>query len=93
MLKIPKDSDLATLKGKFEETAPMYRVTKGLICKHYICDVDKSIGGGIYRFDHRENTDAWFNDDRIERLTNRFSKPEIEYFETLLSSIISQKKS
>ena len=40
--KIPKDLDLETLKGKFEETAPMYRDTKGLIRKNYICDLDKS---------------------------------------------------
>jgi len=79
--KIPKGLDLATLKGKFEETAPMYRGTKGLIRKNYICDLDKSIGGGIYCFDNRENADAWFDDDRIEWLTNRFSKPDIEYFE------------
>ena len=41
---IPKDLDLEALKGKFEETAPMYRDTKGLIRKNYICDLDKSIG-------------------------------------------------
>ena len=46
--QIPKDLALATLKGKFEETAPMYRDTKGLIRKNYICDLDKYIGGGIH---------------------------------------------
>ena len=81
IFKIPKDLDLETLKGKFEETAPMYRDTKGLIRKNYICDLDKSIGGGIYCFDNRENADAWFDEERIEWLTNRFSKPDIEYFE------------
>ena len=40
--QIPKDLDLATLKGKFEETAPMYRDTKGLIRKNYIIDLSKS---------------------------------------------------
>ena len=35
--QIPKDLDLATLKGKFEETAPMYRDTKDVdIKKDYI---------------------------------------------------------
>ena len=61
----------------------MQRVAKGLISKNYICEVDKSNGGVKYCFDHRENADAWFNGDRIERLTNRFSKPKIKikYFE------------
>ena len=42
--QIPKDMDLKTLKGSFRKTAPMYRDTKGLIRKNYICDLDKSIG-------------------------------------------------
>ena len=79
--QIPRDLDLATLKGKFKETAPMYRDTKGLIRKNYICDLDKSIGGGIYCFQAREDADEWFDEERIEWLTNRFSKPDIEYFE------------
>ena len=79
--QIPKDLDLAALKGKFEETAPMYRDTKGLIRKNYICDLDKSIGGGIYCFESRNDADNWFDDARIEWLTNRYSKPDIEYFE------------
>ena len=79
--QIPKDLDLPTLMGKFEETAPMCRDTKGLIRKNYICDLDKSIGGGIYCFEARENADEWFDEERIEWLTNRFSKPDIEYFE------------
>ena len=59
----------------------MCRVTKGLTRKNYICDVDKSIGGEIYCFDNIENADPCFDDNRIEWLTNRFSKPKIEYFE------------
>ena len=74
--KIPKDLDLETLKGKFEETAPMYRDTKGLIRKNYICDLDKSIGVGIYCFDNRENADAWFDDDRIEWLKKPFNSDD-----------------
>ena len=79
--QISNDLDFATLKGKFEETAPIYRDTKGLICKYYICDLDKSIGGGIYCFESRKDADNWFDDARIEWLTNRYSKPDIEYFE------------
>ena len=79
--QISKDLDLETLKEKFEETAPMYRDTEGLIRKNYICDLDKSIGGGTYCFEARESADEWFDEKRIEWLTNRYSKPEIEYFE------------
>ena len=32
--QIPKETDLKTLKWKFQETAPMYQDTKGLIRKN-----------------------------------------------------------
>ena len=78
--QIPKEMDLKTLKGKFQETAPLYQDTKGLIRKNYICDLDKSIGGGIYCFESREDADSWFDEERIHWLTDRYSKPDIEYF-------------
>ena len=78
--QIPQDLDFSTLKEKFEETAPIYLNTKGLIRKNYICDLGKSIGGGIYCFESRKDADNWFDDARIEWLTNRYSKPDIEYF-------------
>ena len=78
--QIPKEMDLKTLKGKFQETAPLYRDAKGLIRKNYICDLDKSIGGGIYCFESREDADSWFDEERIHWLTDRYSKPDIEYF-------------
>ena len=78
--KIQKEVDLKTLKGKFQETAPLYQNTKGLIRKYYICDLDKSIGGGIYCFESREDADSWFDEERIRWLTDRYSKPDIEYF-------------
>ena len=78
--QIPKEMGLKTLKEKFEETAPMYQETKGLIRKNYICDLNKSIGGGIYCFERREDADSWFDEERIRWLTDRYSKPDIEYF-------------
>ena len=78
--QIPQEMDLTTLKEKFEETAPMYQETKGLIRKNYICDLTKSIGGGIYCFERREDADSWFDEERIRWLTDRYSKPDIEYF-------------
>ena len=68
--QIPKEMDLKTLKGKFQETAPLYQDTKGLIRKNYICDLDKSIGGGIYCFESREDADSWFDEERIRWLTD-----------------------
>ena len=79
--QIPKEQDLETLKLRFQETAPMYQKAEGLVRKNYICDMSKSTGGGIYCFETRQHADSWFDSDRIEWLTNRYSNPEIEYFD------------
>ncbi len=52
----------------------------GLIRKNYICDLDKSIGGGIYCFENWEEADSWFDEEGIRWLTDCYSKPNIEYF-------------
>ena len=80
--QIPKEQDLKALRGKFEETAPMYQNTGGLIRKNYICGIDKSISGGICCFEKKEHADSWFDRERIEWLTNRYLNPNTEYFDS-----------
>ena len=46
----------------------MYRDTKGLVRKNYICDLDNSIGGGIYCFESRQDADSWFDDAKLNGL-------------------------
>ena len=79
--KIPSDFDDNILKEKFLETAPIYKDTEGLIRKNYISDTEKKIAGGVYCFDNRDNAEKWFDADRIAWITERYSVPEIQYFE------------
>ena len=79
--KIPSDLDDNILKEKFLETAPIYKDTEGLIRKNYISDTEKNIAGGVYCFDTRENAEKWFDAERIAWITERYSTPEIQYFE------------
>ena len=48
------DSELTELilKEKFLETSPIYKDTRGLIRKNYICDTSNNLAGGIYCFDN-----------------------------------------
>ena len=69
------------LKEKFLETSTIYRDTPGLIRKNYICDTSKNLAGGVYCFDNMENAKSWFDEERINWITNRFSKPDIKYYE------------
>ena len=72
------DSDL---KEKFLETSPIYKDTRGLIRKNYICDTSKNLAGGVYCFDNIENAKKWFDEERVNWITDRFSKPDIKFYE------------
>ena len=69
------------LKKKFLETSPIYKDTPGLIRKNYICDISKNLAGGIYCFDNMENAKSWFDENRIKWITDRYSTPDIKFYE------------
>ena len=55
---------------------------EGLLRKNYIADIKKGFAGGVYTFSTIENAKEWFSKDRIKWITERYSKPEIEYYES-----------
>ena len=69
------------LKEKFLETSPIYKDTPGLMRKNYICDTSKNLAGGVYCFDNIENAKNWFDEERVNWITDRFSKPDIKFYE------------
>ena len=71
----------AVLKEKFLETSPVYKESPGLIRKNYISDTSKNLAGGVYCFDSIENAKSWFDESRINWITDRFSTPDIKYFQ------------
>ena len=77
------DSELTdtVLKEKFLETSPIYKDTPGLIRKNYICDTSKNLAGGVYCFNDIDNAKSWFDEDRVKWITERFSAPDIKYYE------------
>jgi len=66
----------------FIESVPMYKETKGLIIKNYIINNDTNTAGGVYIFDTSENAHSWFDPERISYLSERYSVPDIKYFES-----------
>ena len=80
-----KISDTLTskiLKEKFIETSTMYQKVDGLLRKNYIADIENKYAGGVYTFVSIKIAKNWFNEDRIEWITERFSKPEVAYYES-----------
>ena len=79
--KISPEITESTLKEKFMESSDLYKDTPGLIRKNYLSDVKNNTAGGVYCFDTLENAQNWFDDKRIEWLTQRYSKPEINFYD------------
>ena len=80
-----KISDTLTfkiLKEKFIETSTMYQQVDGLLRKNYIADIENKYAGGVYTFVSLKSAKNWFDEDRIEWITQRFSKPEVAYYES-----------
>ena len=80
-----KISDTLTskiLKEKFIETSTMYQKVDGLLRKNYIADIENRYAGGVYTFVSMKSAKNWFDEDRIEWITQRFSKPEVAYYES-----------
>ena len=80
--KISTDLNAEAVKDKFLETAPMYKDVDGLIRKNYLLDIEKHTAGGAYTFETREQADKWFDQERINWITERYSKPELTYYDT-----------
>ena len=78
--KISPDITESILKEKFMESSELYKDTQGLIRKNYLSDIKNNIAGGVYCFDILDNAKNWFDDKRINWLTQRYSKPEINFY-------------
>ena len=79
--KISDDLDSDILKEKFIETSTLYKDVKGLLRKNYISDFENCIAGGVYTFASRQDANNWFDEDRINWIAERYSKPEIKFYE------------
>ena len=80
--KISNELNLKTLKEKFIETSALYVDVEGLLRKNYIADIEKGYAGGVYTFTKIEFAKKWFDEERIKWITERYSKPEITYYES-----------
>ena len=80
--KISNELNLKTLKEKFIETSTLYVDVQGLLRKNYIADIDNGYAGGVYTFTKIEFAKKWFDEERIKWITERYSEPEITYYES-----------
>ena len=55
-----------------------------MIRKNYISDLKNNIAGGVYYFNNMLNAKKWFDEERIEWITNRLSKPTLKFYENFV---------
>jgi hypothetical protein len=79
---LPKRTEEQAVKGG-TSSAPIYRglAKKGLIRKDYLNG--ESGTGGVYLWDSRESAEAWFTEERVAELTQRFgARPRLTWYDT-----------
>ena len=80
--KISDELDADILKEKFIETSTLYQDVHGLRRKNYIHDIENNTACGVYTFDSMQDAKNWFDEDRVNWITDRYSKPEINFYES-----------
>lgn len=70
------------VRSSFEASAPAYQSIPGLTRKHFLRAEDGSAGGGVYLWESREAAEAWYTPAWIERVTQKFGPPQIDWFES-----------
>lgn len=79
---LPKRSEEQAIRGAVA-TAPIYRelARKGLIRKNYLNG--EAGTGGVYLWESRADAEAWFTEERIGQLTERFGvRPRLTWYDT-----------
>jgi hypothetical protein len=80
--KLPADVDAAKAAELFRATAPKYQALPGLIRKYYIYDAASHTGGGCYLWESREAAERFYDANWRKMITERYSSPELSYFDT-----------
>jgi hypothetical protein len=79
---LPKRSEEQAIKSG-TSSAPIYRglAKKGLIRKDYLNG--EAGTGGVYLWDSRASAEAWYTEERLAELTQRFGvRPRLTWYDT-----------
>ena len=79
---LPKRTQEQAIQGG-TGSAPIYRnlAAKGLIRKDYLNGENGT--GGVYLWKDRQSAEAWFTEERVRELTERFGvRPRLTWYDT-----------
>ena len=79
----PSLTEKKTKKKVFRDSSDLQKHT-WVDKKNYISGLKNNIAGGVYCFDNMLNAKKWFDEERIEWITNRYSKPTLKFYENFV---------
>jgi len=80
--KLPTNVAAAAATDSFRDSAPKYEGLAGLVRKYYLYDAESHIGGGCYLWESRQAAERFYDGNWREMITERYSSPELDFFET-----------
>jgi hypothetical protein len=80
--RLPTNVDSAGAADLFRASAPKYEGLAGLVRKYYLFDAESHVGGGCYLWESREAAERFYDADWRKTITERYSPPELSFFET-----------
>jgi len=80
--RLPANVDSAGAADLFRASAPKYEGLVGLVRKYYLFDAESHVGGGCYLWESREAAERFYDADWRKTITERYSAPELNFFET-----------
>jgi len=69
-------------RAHFHSIAPNFQDVPGLISKHFICDADGLIAGGIYQWNSLSAAESFYSGPWLSGILARYGmKPDIQFFD------------
>jgi hypothetical protein len=80
--RLPPSISREDCRAHFHQITTDFVGVPGLLSKHFICDAEGVIAGGVYQWESLEQAKAFYGGAWLEGICNRYgAPPEIEFFE------------
>jgi hypothetical protein len=81
---LPPSIGLEECRAHFAEIAPDFLNIPGVVRKHFICDRDGNVAGGVYMWESEEAAETFYTGEWLTGIRRRYgTEPRIRYFETV----------
>jgi hypothetical protein len=81
---LPASIGLEECRAHYATIAPDFLTIPGFLRKHFICDRQGGVAGGVYLWETQEAAERFYSGEWLAGIRARYgTEPRITYFETL----------